>query len=171
MEPQSRAKLESFCENNYLKCGISNCFRNFMHLKYYYIQSKTVLAENDVQSNVHTFYFTDYFIQHVVHSIESSTSLKALCHPKILSLHYSNKKNRKEWLDCVYTYLMMGRSIAATARKLFVHRNTILYRIQSVSEYLGLDLDSIDENQIFQLLLSCIIVNTLDEKAGDDINE
>jgi|GEM_PF-2387732 len=164
LESSARDKLESFCESNYLRCGISNCFSNFMHVKYYYIQSKTVLTENDIQADTNTLYYTDYFIQHVIHSIDSSTSLKAMCNPKILSLHYSSKNNRQELLHCIYTYLMMGRNIADTARKLFIHRNTLLYRIESVSDYLGLNLNTLDENQIFQILLSCIIVNNLDKK-------
>jgi DNA-binding PucR family transcriptional regulator len=41
-------------------------------------------------------------------------------------------------LDTVITYLEQGSSLEATARLLFVHPNTVRYRLRRVSELTGL---------------------------------
>ena len=41
-------------------------------------------------------------------------------------------------LDTVMTYLEQGNSLEATARMLFVHPNTVRYRLRRVSELTGL---------------------------------
>ena len=41
-------------------------------------------------------------------------------------------------LDTVMTYLEQGNSLEATARLLFVHPNTVRYRLRRVSELTGL---------------------------------
>lgn len=42
-----------------------------------------------------------------------------------------------ELLDTIWCYLNNGRSLEATARELFVHPNTVRYRIKKVSEVIG----------------------------------
>lgn len=39
----------------------------------------------------------------------------------------------------LYVYIQMGGSIAATADRLFLHRNSVGYRLQRVAEVSGLD--------------------------------
>lgn len=41
-------------------------------------------------------------------------------------------------LDTLATYLEVGRSLEATARKLFIHPNTVRYRLRGVTEAVGL---------------------------------
>lgn len=49
------------------------------------------------------------------------------------------KNNSSELLDTIWCYLENGRSLEATARELFVHPNTVRYRLKKVSEIVGLD--------------------------------
>jgi DNA-binding PucR family transcriptional regulator len=42
-------------------------------------------------------------------------------------------------LDTVMTYLEQGNSLEATARLLFVHPNTVRYRLRRVAEVTGWD--------------------------------
>jgi len=159
-KPEIQKQLEHFCCNNYLRCGISDCFDDFMNVKYYYIQSKCALSNNEKPGDYSVHFFSQNYISHVLHTLDQATSLTALCHPKLLSLYNSDQKNRQELLECIYTYLLSGRNIADTARKLYVHRNTLLYRLQIVSQHLGINLDELDEDQTFQMLIFCMIIRT-----------
>ncbi|GFN23726.1 PucR family transcriptional regulator [Thermanaeromonas sp. C210] len=139
-----------------IKCGISLKFYNFLNLKYPYIQSKIALTEG-TKKDPHRwrYYFRDYYIDHILRSLDKSTSLKSLCHPLVLKLKEYDEKNNTEYVRCLYTYLQNGLNISQTAKKLFIHRNTLTYRLSRIFEILGTD--SLREEELFLFFFSCLI--------------
>lgn len=49
------------------------------------------------------------------------------------------EKNHPDLLETLVTYLETGRSLELTARELFVHSNTVRYRLKRISELIGWD--------------------------------
>ncbi len=58
-----------------------------------------------------------------------------------------------ELLGTLWCYLDNGRSLEATARELFVHPNTVRYRLKRVSEVIGWDATGARESLILQAAL------------------
>ncbi len=58
-----------------------------------------------------------------------------------------------ELLTTLWCYLDNGRSLEATARELFVHPNTVRYRLKKVSEVIGWDATGARESLILQAAL------------------
>jgi hypothetical protein len=58
-----------------------------------------------------------------------------------------------ELLTTLWCYLDNGRSLEATARELFVHPNTVRYRLKRVSEVIGYDATGAREALILQAAL------------------
>nr|WP_235833253.1 helix-turn-helix domain-containing protein [Glaciibacter flavus] len=58
-----------------------------------------------------------------------------------------------ELLNTLWTYLDNGRSLEATARELFVHPNTVRYRLKRISEMIGWDATGSREALILQAAL------------------
>ena len=58
-----------------------------------------------------------------------------------------------ELLSTLWCYLDNGRSLEATARELFVHPNTVRYRLKRVSEVIGWDATGARESLILQAAL------------------
>jgi DNA-binding PucR family transcriptional regulator len=56
-------------------------------------------------------------------------------------------------LSTLWCYLDNGRSLEATARELFVHPNTVRYRLKRVSEVIGWDATGARESLILQAAL------------------
>lgn len=48
-------------------------------------------------------------------------------------------------LETLAAYLETGRSVSAAAERLFIHRNTLRYRLVQLEERLGVDLDSTED--------------------------
>lgn len=63
------------------------------------------------------------------------------------------KQSSTELLDTIWCYLDNGRSLEATARELFVHPNTVRYRLKKVSDIVGLDATGSREALIMQAAL------------------
>ncbi|TPW70840.1 CdaR family transcriptional regulator [Schumannella sp. 10F1B-5-1] len=64
----------------------------------------------------------------------------------------------KELLTTLWCYLDNGRSLEATARELFVHPNTVRYRLKRISEVIGYDATGAREALILQ---SALIVGSI----------
>ena len=74
------------------------------------------------------------------------------------SIYEPLKHSSSELLDTIWCYLDNGRSLEATARELFVHPNTVRYRLKKVSEIIGWDATGPREALIIQ---AALIVGTV----------
>lgn len=63
------------------------------------------------------------------------------------------KAHSTDLLDTLWAYLDNGRSLEATARELFVHANTVRYRLKRISEIIGWDATGPREALILQTAL------------------
>lgn len=68
-----------------------------------------------------------------------------------------------ELLATLWCYLDNGRSLEATARELFVHPNTVRYRLKRISEVIGWDATGAREALILQ---SALIIGSISEPDG-----
>ncbi|WP_198418563.1 PucR family transcriptional regulator [Cryobacterium frigoriphilum] len=68
-----------------------------------------------------------------------------------------------ELLTTLWCYLDNGRSLEATARELFVHPNTVRYRLKRVSEVIGYDATGAREALILQ---AALILGSISEHDG-----
>ncbi|MGK2854851.1 MAG: PucR family transcriptional regulator [Microbacteriaceae bacterium] len=71
----------------------------------------------------------------------------------VTKIYQPLKEHSPELLTTLWCYLDNGRSLEATARELFVHPNTVRYRLKRVSELLGWDATGPREALILQAAL------------------
>ncbi|OIK08318.1 hypothetical protein BIV60_26725 [Bacillus sp. MUM 116] len=71
-----------------------------------------------------------------------------------------DQENNSNLLQTLETYLESGGKLAETANVLFVHRNTVKFRILRIEELLGIDLN--DSKTAFRLQLGLRIARMLD---------
>src|SRR5690606_7928830 len=67
-----------------------------------------------------------------------------------------------ELLETLWCYLDSGRSLEATAREMFVHPNTVRYRLKKVSEFIGWNATGAREALILQ---SALIAGSIAHQA------
>lgn len=68
-----------------------------------------------------------------------------------------------ELMDTLWCYLDSGRSLEGTARELFVHPNTVRYRLKKVSEVIGWNATGARESLILQ---SALIAGSIAQQGG-----
>ncbi|MBI5162198.1 MAG: helix-turn-helix domain-containing protein, partial [Micrococcales bacterium] len=68
----------------------------------------------------------------------------------------------KDLLTTLWAYLDTGRSLEATARELFVHPNTVRYRLKRITEILGWDATHARDALVLQ---SALIVGSIAENT------
>lgn len=108
----------------------------------------------------HFYTFKEVYAEYIIQVLSKEQDAYSLCHPIVQKI----VKNQDQWsLELMHTlwiYLQNGRRISQTADKLFIHRNTLVNRLQSIEKILELDFETIDDEDLDMLLISCFIVKT-----------
>lgn len=138
---------------------ISEPFQPFTYLRYAYLQCRMAMSITQPSKKSGLWSFSSIYERYILQSLSNTASLKALCHPYILSL--SQKKRGKEFIQSLKVYIMNGRSISDTARQLYVHRNTLIYRLEQIETELDINFKMADEKTLFYLYFSCLIAESL----------
>ncbi|SKA95358.1 PucR C-terminal helix-turn-helix domain-containing protein [Caloramator quimbayensis] len=60
----------------------------------------------------------------------------------------------RELINTAEEFLKCDLNISEAARRLYIHRNTLLYRIEKIKSFTGLDIKSFEEAMVFKLLLT-----------------
>lgn len=73
-----------------------------------------------------------------------------LCHQDFLNVARFDRKNRTDYLEVLYAYLSNNCKATQTARVLYMHRNTLLSKIEKIEQIIG---KSLDDNFLRERLL------------------
>lgn len=86
-----------------------------------------------------------------------------------LFLDEYDKANGTQLCDTLFTYLSKNRSINLTCKQLFLHKNTVNYRINKIKSLTNYDFDS--QDSVFHFLLSYRMKHSHGEKNRNKCNE
>ena len=81
--------------------------------------------------------------------------MRGICECTLKSLAYPQSQMEEELRKTLYTYLFCNSSITKTAESMFLHRNTVKYRIKKCEEILNIDLS--DMASCFQIQLALLL--------------
>lgn len=133
--------------------SISKRFSNILDVPDYRFQVEkalelgTLLNPEDI-----VYHYEDYVIPTIFsYSLKEMNSISYV-HPIIYKLADFDKKNNTDYLITLETYILYICSSRRVAEKLHIHRNTLLYRLNKISELTNCDFN--DENICIQLMLS-----------------
>jgi DNA-binding PucR family transcriptional regulator len=152
--------LRELMTRNGMECRISLPFTGLLQLKPHYDLVKSSLSNLGEQHDNVTMY-KDMMVEHVVREINAVFPLEAVCHLAALQLQEYDRQNATELLLTLEKYLLNNRSISKAADELFIHRNTINYRLNKIEKITNISLNDMSDH--LHLLLSCIVLRILKE--------
>lgn len=142
-------------------CGsISDPFHGFENVAIHY---KLVCAALDLgRGSVEALLnFRDYAFTYLLSAAMETVNLRALCDDDILRLRHYDAEHDSNYFNTLKVYLQNERSITLAAEKLFVHKNTMLYRVSKLKELIEADLGSYEARE--RLLLSYRVLELLEK--------
>ena len=74
-----------------------------------------------------------------------------ICHEKLLHLKYQDENTGTQLYETLRVYLQNHQSATKTAAALYIHRSTLLYRIEKIEKILKADLNDPDD-QLYLML-------------------
>lgn len=79
---------------------------------------------------------------------------------KILEIYNYDKTNNTSLLETTYQYLLNNKSLSETSRIMFVHKNTVTYRLNRIKDLFDINFDNAENNLSF--MYSASIIKYLD---------
>ncbi len=140
-ERNRKEELNELCKKNGIELYYSLALQGINNLHYCYDQALFAieLASTDkLHKTCHDFYY--YAIYYIIKSRNFDETLHA-CHPDILYLKGLRDKTNYDPIETLKCYLDNNRSVLHTANELFLHRNSMVYRIQKITQALRYSLD------------------------------
>ena len=139
-------KLAHFFSSHKLRCGVSNHFRSLRDLRGYFDQAAACLG----QAGEGLYFYRDIMLEHMLSHIPSQQA-PFLISPDILRLEQANSQYSFSLVDTLKAYLECNCNLIRTAERLYLHKNTLLYRLNHIRSILRCDLNDADERLLLML--------------------
>lgn len=140
--------------------GVSTNLPGLYQLSKTYLQAKQTvdLSERMGWKNI-LIHYNELGAYQLLLAITDKDAKRNYYNSVLGKLEQYDKNNKTNYLEFLYTFLDNNCNINATADKMFVHRNTIVYKINKIEELLDRDLSDMEVR--IELYLASMLRNIL----------
>ncbi|MFA9464720.1 MAG: PucR family transcriptional regulator [Velocimicrobium sp.] len=162
---KSRQALVQLAQREHLKIGKSNGFTEVLHLKQYYEEACEALkVAKEFNFNADFIDFQSVVFYSLLNELPAETNLMKYVHPALRLLKQYDDANGAHLYETLKVYAKTGFNQKETAEQMFLHRNTLNYRMKRIDEIAGLDLKN--PEILFHLMLAYLIDDYLNSKSN-----
>ncbi len=145
-------KLKEIAAKESIRIGVSSPFSDWLSLRSAFKQAMIALEFNlDRVAVMDSGSALNYMISEV------STVLKGcdIFHPALKALGEHDAMHGTLYYQTLYVFLKSERNLVDSASELYIHRNSLVYRIQRIKELIEVDLDDPSTRQHLLLSFLC----------------
>ena len=140
------------CERFGWKAALSDLGHSFDSLKALYKQAAITMKTGRENDEISMLYrYEDYRLDILFTSLLNNTDADFLLHNDLRALLIHDKENNSELVKTLKVYLDCERNSSRTADALFLHRNSVNYRLERIKSLMTSDLDD-PENRLLLML-------------------
>ena len=153
-------EMKFFIRECLLRAGYSRAMRGHMYLHMQYVQAKAALDHgNQVNPYSWIHHFNDISLRFLLAETTHRLPKIMLCHEKLLLLYTYDAEQNTDYVKTLRTYLDSQLNAVHSARQLFIHRSTLLYRLNKIKEILESNLEDPDELLYLSLSLRLLDID------------
>lgn len=145
--------LKKFLKENHMIGGLSTKFSDLLLLKKHYIQSVKAIKFSPLLKQAHDeekfIYYYDECKFYDLISSNDKKDLLCLINPELIKLMNYDKTHDTSYFKDLYFYISNNLNLIKTSKQMFIHRNTLSYRLEKIKEITGINLE--DGETVFQL--------------------
>lgn len=150
--------------NHPLAIGIGRPVDALSGLRDSYREARQALSMARRLAEPHPLYFGELNVYRLLFQLEHTPELEAFCREMIGTLIEYDRAQGTDLVETLSAYFTHKGNLSQTAEALFVHRNTLLYRMERIREISGLDLDNPETRLSIQLALRARRLLTANEE-------
>ncbi len=147
-------KIVNYGMKYHLSAGLSDVFQSLLEIRTYFEQGKKAInygSQFDSKANL-PFQYSDYRFFDFLNDCANTIDCSKYYHPVTADLELYDVEHKTEFFKTLLIYLECGKSIKKTCQKMYLHKNTVNYRIQRIRELFNLDYD--DGEKVLYIYLS-----------------
>ena len=158
-------KLFYFVHDSYLQTGYSRSMLGHMNLRRQYVQAKIALELGKNYAPTQWIHpFNDVSFPFILRECTRRLPSYMICHENLLQLKYVDENHHTEYLKTLKLYLDHHMNAVQTAKALYIHRSTFLYRLEKIKQILKSDLS--DTEELLYLMLSFRLIEMEEDSAS-----
>lgn len=138
--------IEKKYTNCSVYCGIGNISKQLLDIKLSFFEAQETLRSmrnEPIQKKV--YHYNDFFISNFFKKNIDHEELVMFFTKTLGPLYSFDKKNNSKLITTLECLIKNQLNIAETARELYIHRNSLLYRIEKIQGILASDFKDPDE--------------------------
>lgn len=159
---QFMKKIKEFLSTNRIYLGISRDFSDIEKCRKYYLQAVRAIEIGKILNPKNPLIlYTEVQLYDLVSSSEAHMDYTDFCDKALNILMAYDKKNHSDLYNTLFIYLKNNQNNQKASEELFIHRNTMRYRMSKIVELIHIDFSNIEN--IFKIYMSYKIINYLDK--------
>lgn len=137
-----------------IRVGIGNKYFLWKMYKSYREARKALEISRKMYAQYSLIQYENVEVYEIIADAAENKDLSNLFQKKLGKLLLYDQETRSELLKTLFIYLELGKNMQETAKRLFIHRNSVKYRLERIEEIAQLDLSSAQECFIYHLCLT-----------------
>ncbi|MPW27306.1 hypothetical protein GC105_16190 [Alkalibaculum sp. M08DMB] len=141
--------------------GISEVFETYGKLKNYLEQAMAGIELGSVKDpSQETYYFRDYSIEYLYEKTKDIVDMNTFSHPMALRIYHYDKEHHTDYLKILGMYYFNNGNKLKTAEELYIHRNTLQYKLDAIKEILGID--EFELKEALDIIYTCRVLHWIE---------
>jgi sugar diacid utilization regulator len=134
--------LTEYLAANKLTASVSDCFSDLFAVRWKYSQCEASYnLGSQLKPGSELYFYKEYQVHHIGSLVLKEHPASVLFHPGVISMDKYDRENRTEFVATLKEYFREVNDPGTAAKNLFIHKNTLFYRINKAKDLFGLDLD------------------------------
>jgi len=167
-QPALLSNILSLISLSNYHCGVSYAFIGLKNIPYHYFQAGYAIeSSRDLQNRLH--YFKDNAFAGFVQFVKTNMGWRSFIMPTLYRLIEADASQGTEYYKTLYCLLVNRGHSSNTAAALYIHRNTLKYRLDKITQLLETDIYDESVSAYLRFCYALLMDDfpvTLPEKAG-----
>ncbi|MBQ9154692.1 MAG: PucR family transcriptional regulator [Solobacterium sp.] len=139
-----------------LAVGVGSILRDLDNLTYSYKRARAA-ARKALAEGERIVWFDDMGTERLLYLVSDPYLIREMGPDLLKPLIDYDAKNSSDYVRLLETYLRTDGSIQETASQMYLHRNTVIYRMNNIKKLLNSNLDTTEEKM--KHLIACRLLN------------
>ena len=147
-------KIEQEFTNIKFRIGVSNVNNDFLNIgKSSLLAIDMIKISNRFKEGKKIFYYTDLIGYHLIDEAVDQDQRQEFFEGTLGLLNHYDISHKTDLMSTLESYFMANGNVSEAAKKMFIHRNTFIYRIDKIKDILKTDFTDAEQNFNYQLAL------------------
>ncbi len=149
--------FEKFLMDMDFQAGISDRFEDIQNARQYYLQAGCAIdTGGDIHPGKRYYFFEDYAVSYMLKHCVGEMESEFICPRGLVKLRERDESTSGDYWNTLRVYLENEMNATQTARQLFLHRSTLVQKLNRIYSILGVDIQNPMKRMYIQLCMNLL---------------